>query len=92
MNDCGAFDFIDLASILWGCHLIPAFAKGRSHSDHTSLSPVTKDTDDWNYYYINRFADRDMLLRYHWGLGVGHMYSHVHSPAQCDLESECNLH
>jgi len=24
-----------------------------------------------------RFVDRDMLMRYHWGLGVGHIYSHV---------------
>jgi hypothetical protein len=25
-----------------------------------------------------RFADRDMLMRYHWGLGIGHVYSHGH--------------
>lgn len=25
-----------------------------------------------------RFADRDMLMRYHWGLGIGHTYSHEH--------------
>jgi hypothetical protein len=25
-----------------------------------------------------RFADRDMLMRYHWGLGIGHIYSHEH--------------
>ena len=23
-----------------------------------------------------RFADRDMVIRYHWGIGVGHTYSH----------------
>jgi hypothetical protein len=23
-----------------------------------------------------RFVDRDMLMRFHWGLGVGHLYSH----------------
>lgn len=23
-----------------------------------------------------RFLDRDMVMRYHWGLGVGHVYSH----------------
>ncbi|KAI6039572.1 hypothetical protein EDC04DRAFT_2521488, partial [Pisolithus marmoratus] len=72
MNDHGTFDFIDPANILHGCHLIPAFTKGRSHSDCTSLSPITRDSDDWNYYYVNRFADCDMLLQYHWGLGVGH--------------------
>lgn len=26
------------------------------------------------------FVDRDMLMRYHWGLGVGHTYSHGDSP------------
>ena len=25
-----------------------------------------------------RFADCDMLMRYHWGLGFGHIYSHEH--------------
>ena len=29
-----------------------------------------------------RFADRDMVMRFHWGLGVGHTYSHdVHNNA-----------
>lgn len=23
----------------------------------------------------DRFADRDMLMRYHWGLGIGHAYA-----------------
>jgi hypothetical protein len=26
---------------------------------------------------IGRFVDRDMLMRYHWGLGIGHAYSHI---------------
>ena len=26
---------------------------------------------------MHRFVDRDMLLHYHWGHGVGHAYSHV---------------
>lgn len=24
-----------------------------------------------------RFVDRDMVMRYYWGLGVGHIYSHT---------------
>ena len=40
MNDANAFDFVDPADILRGCHLIPAFAKGRSHPDHMSFSPI----------------------------------------------------
>jgi hypothetical protein len=25
---------------------------------------------------MNRFVDRDMALRYHWALGIGHIYAH----------------
>ncbi|KAI6039504.1 hypothetical protein EDC04DRAFT_2538039, partial [Pisolithus marmoratus] len=56
MNDHGTFDFIDPVDILQGCHLIPAIVKGRSHPNHTSLSPIAKDCDDWNYYYVNRWG------------------------------------
>ncbi|KAJ3528182.1 hypothetical protein NMY22_g9519 [Coprinellus aureogranulatus] len=40
------------------------------------LSDLAKDKSDWNMYYINRFVDRDMLMRYEWGLAVGHTYTH----------------
>jgi hypothetical protein len=29
---------------------------------------------------IFRFVDRDMVMRYHWGLGIGHFYSYGHQP------------
>ncbi|KAJ2911489.1 hypothetical protein MD484_g8926, partial [Candolleomyces efflorescens] len=44
-------------------------------------SPLARDDKDWNQYYINRFVDCDMVMRYHWGLGVGHRYSHHHAPS-----------
>jgi hypothetical protein len=28
---------------------------------------------------FTRFADRDMIMRYHWGLAVGHIYGHQQS-------------
>ena len=105
MNDVNAFDFVDPADILRGCHLIPAFAKGRSHPDRTSFSSIARDGDDWKFYYVNRykcfqifdmiyllmmvqrFVDRDMVLRYHWGLGVGHTYSHVRERSEHNDES-----
>ncbi|KAI5992629.1 hypothetical protein EDC04DRAFT_2872767 [Pisolithus marmoratus] len=65
MNDHDTFDFIDPADILRGCHLIPAFAKGRSHPDCTSLSPIAKDSDDWNYYYVNRHIIITLCYRKH---------------------------
>ena len=36
----------------------------------------TMATISLNIYGLFRFVDRDMLMRYHWGLGVGHTYSH----------------
>ena len=33
-----------------------------------------------------RFVDRDMLLYYHWGHGVGHVYSHT----QTEFSSSAN--
>jgi hypothetical protein len=26
--------------------------------------------------YPHRFSDRDLLMRYHWGLGIGHFHAH----------------
>lgn len=31
-------------------------------------------TEKWNNTI--RFVDRDMVMRFYWGLGVGHVYSH----------------
>jgi len=28
-----------------------------------------------------------MLMRYHWGLGIGHMYSHMTAPVQSQVDS-----
>ena len=36
---------------------------------------------------VQRFVDRDMLMRYHWGLGVGHTYSHVSDHSEPNDES-----
>jgi len=30
-------------------------------------------------YTISSFVDRDMLMRFHWGLGAGHVYAHRQS-------------
>ena len=29
----------------------------------------------------DRFVDRDMLLRYYWGMGIGHTYAHIKPPS-----------
>jgi hypothetical protein len=50
-NTTDAFDFVDPAEVLRGCHLIPAFAKGRLDSDDTVSAPLSCG---WKYYYINK--------------------------------------
>ena len=56
-NDPFAFTFLDPAHIVRGCHLIPAFAEGRT----STLLPegksaarllVAEETDDWLNFYV----------------------------------------
>ncbi|KAF8833337.1 hypothetical protein BDN67DRAFT_872147, partial [Paxillus ammoniavirescens] len=71
----GSFGFIDPGDVLRACHLIPTFAHGKQPSDGIPISQKGWDCKDWKFYYVNRFMDCDMLLRYYWGCGVGHIYS-----------------
>ncbi|TFY53731.1 hypothetical protein EVG20_g9986 [Dentipellis fragilis] len=71
----GAFGFLDPGQVLRACHLIPAFAYGLT----TDLLGPSKMRDsvlkgDWTNYYVSRFVDRDMMMRY-LGWGVGHLNS-----------------
>ncbi|KIM67444.1 hypothetical protein SCLCIDRAFT_80969, partial [Scleroderma citrinum Foug A] len=77
MHQTDTFGFVDPMDVLWCCHLILAFTDGQQHLDSISMSFNTHDADDWKYYYINRyfrFADRDIVMCYHWSLGIGHTY------------------
>ena len=33
--------------------------------------------NQFNLILLSSFIDRDMLMRYHWGLGIGHAYVHT---------------
>jgi hypothetical protein len=35
---------------------------------------------DTQLIIVRSFVDRDILMCYHWGLGVGHVYAHQSSP------------
>ena len=44
------------------------------------------------HHYLNlivlcSFVDRDMLMRYHWGLGIGHRYAHTTASIDSQLSS-----
>ena len=54
MDNESSFSFIDPADVLRGCHIIPAFSKGRRHPDGLGVLACTGDKDDWREYYVNR--------------------------------------
>ncbi|THH05402.1 hypothetical protein EW146_g9914 [Bondarzewia mesenterica] len=73
-TDPTAFGFLDPQEVIRGCHLIPASAHGRTSDllqSSNSLGRPHGETDDYRYYYVNHFVDRDMFMRYLGG-GVGH--------------------
>ncbi|KAG2741798.1 hypothetical protein P692DRAFT_201726206, partial [Suillus brevipes Sb2] len=90
-----AFGFLSPADVMRAAHIIPCFSKGMRHSDGKGLSGMASDKNDWCEYFVNRFVDRDMLMRFHYGLGVGHVYSHEEAlgpppkPTSLD-EAPCN--
>ncbi|TFK68774.1 hypothetical protein BDN72DRAFT_650911 [Pluteus cervinus] len=65
-----AFGFIHPSLVIRPCHLIPAFAEGRT-IEYLGRSLVRHPDGDWKSYYVNRFVDRDMVMRY-LGSGIGH--------------------
>lgn len=50
----GAFGFVDPKDVLRGCHILPAFAKGKAHLDGVGLSRCAQDAQDWSRYLVNR--------------------------------------
>ena len=59
-KESSAFSFVDPAHVVRGCHLIPAFAAGRSadllpwpRSIARRLEPGTADDKDWLNFYAN---------------------------------------
>ena len=55
-SDEGAFGFVDPASVLRGCHLLPTFHLGRT-SQLLRVSRIARrknEVDDWDRFYVNR--------------------------------------
>ncbi|KAJ7481273.1 hypothetical protein B0H11DRAFT_2419303 [Mycena galericulata] len=88
-SDPYAFGFLDPALVIRGAHLIPHFAGGRTNELLGTMDPTAAraagDTEDWANYYVNIFADRDMLMRFVGG-GVGHL--DVDSLSGTDIEEQ----
>jgi len=48
-----SFRFVDPRDVRRACHIIPAFARGKSHSDRISISRCARDGNDSTLYFIN---------------------------------------
>ncbi|KAI0754545.1 hypothetical protein C8Q80DRAFT_1117222 [Daedaleopsis nitida] len=82
-----AFGFVDPAAVLRACHIIPLWSAGRCHAEgEYGLSGCARDKDDYKRYLIGCFADRDILMRYQWGMGVGHTYAHAMTPSSPETQ------
>ncbi|KAH6869859.1 hypothetical protein BKA70DRAFT_1056975, partial [Coprinopsis sp. MPI-PUGE-AT-0042] len=64
------FGFLDPAKVVRGVHLIPCFQSGQASTAKSSWTASKRP--EWNIYYLNRFVDRDMLMRYHSNLAIGY--------------------
>jgi hypothetical protein len=54
MNKDSSFGFVDLKDVLCGCHILPAFAKGKQHDYGIGISCCAKDGKDYIQYFVNR--------------------------------------
>ncbi|KAJ3809810.1 hypothetical protein F5876DRAFT_77388 [Lentinula aff. lateritia] len=71
-----AFGFLDPAHVIRGCHLMPSFSDGRTSGLLQTSEPTVArkkgEVDDWQFFYVGIFVDRDMYMRYFPGGGIGH--------------------
>ncbi|EUC55940.1 hypothetical protein RSOL_145610, partial [Rhizoctonia solani AG-3 Rhs1AP] len=78
-----AFEFVDPIDVIRAVHLIPRFCGNQTTDYLESLDSLAADSrfvGDWRHYYVGRFVDRDMLMRFV-GMAIGHM-THVDVPDQ----------
>ncbi|KAF8748110.1 hypothetical protein RHS01_11061 [Rhizoctonia solani] len=86
-----SFDFVHPSDIIRAVHLIPNFQSGSSGTLLNFAKSIAHNSEehwDWKYYYVNRFVDRDMLMRYLGG-GIGH-YRYAIGSSDVTLGSEQN--
>ncbi|KAG1811133.1 uncharacterized protein BJ212DRAFT_1579186 [Suillus subaureus] len=91
-DEPGTFGFLDPRQIIRGIHLIPAFVYGRTDEllPPSISRPLHENNEDWRFYYVNMFVDRDMFMRFRGG-GVGHkstrsatqIFRNDHDPLDC---------
>jgi len=66
-SDTDAFGFLDPGQVIWGAHLIPAFASGHgvgSLHHGKSLAHPGGELDNWEAYYVSMWV-KFILYAYH---------------------------
>jgi len=53
MNKNDSFGFVDPKDVLHGCHILPAFTKGKQQEGGIGISHCAKDGKDYNQYFVN---------------------------------------
>jgi hypothetical protein len=53
MHEDNSFGFVDPNDVLRGCHILPAFAKGK-RTANINVSRCAKDSKDYLLYYVGR--------------------------------------
>ncbi|KAF7324097.1 hypothetical protein MKEN_00632100 [Mycena kentingensis (nom. inval.)] len=75
-TDPYAFGFLDPKQVIRAAHLIPEFASGKTHGLLDTLQPtlarLAGEGADYQAFYIDIFADRDMIMRFVGG-AIGHL-------------------
>ena len=54
LNQDTSFGFVDPKDVLRGCHILPAFAKGKQNETGIDVSHCARDSKDYKLYYIGR--------------------------------------
>ena len=54
MHEDTSFGFVDPCDVLRGCHIIPAFGKGKRKERNANVSRCAEDTKDYLLYFVGR--------------------------------------
>jgi len=54
MHEDNSFGFVDPDDLLWRCHILLAFAKGKRRETNIDVSHRAKDSNDYLFYYIGQ--------------------------------------
>ncbi|KAL4078738.1 hypothetical protein V8B97DRAFT_1914540 [Scleroderma yunnanense] len=83
-----AYGFVNPASVLRGCHLIPVFARGRMPPDGVPVSQNARDGTDWKHYYVNRGVTLNQTNREHESVRQRELSKQEPNTAQTDSNNK----